>query len=82
MNPSSVIQNGHKTRLASKLEDVVFPLTHLCEIEPVSSRTLLEQFKKAHCFFVFVCLFVFRGMGSKEVDHAFTFACVVAQTIK
>ena len=55
MNPSSVIQNGHKTRLASKLEDVVFPLTHLCEIEPVSSRTLLEQFKKAHRFF---CLFV------------------------
>ena len=55
MNPSSVIQNGHKTRLASKLEDVVFPLTHLCEIEPVSSRTLLEQFKKAHRFF---CLFI------------------------
>ena len=29
MNPSSDIENGHKTRLASDLEDMVFLLTHL-----------------------------------------------------
>ena len=64
MNSSSVIENGYKTRFASEFEDMVFLLTHLCEIEPVCSRIFLEGLKKA-------CWFSFGGKGNKEAAHAF-----------
>ena len=57
MNPLSVVENGHKTRCASELEDMV-SLTHLCEIEPVSNRICLEELKKARGF-------SFHGKGNK-----------------
>ena len=75
MISSSVIENGYKTRFASEFEDMVFLLTHLCEIEPVSSRIFLEGLKKARWF-------SFRGKGNKEAAHAYTFRFVVSQTIK
>ena len=75
MNPSSVIENGHKTRFASELEDMVFLLTHFCEIEPVSSRIFLEELKKVRWF-------SFRGKSNKEAAPASTFGFVVAQAIK
>ena len=74
MNSSSVIENGYKTRFASEFEDMVFLLTHLCEIEPVCSRIFLEGLKKA-------CWFSFGGKGNKEAAHAYTFGFVVSQTI-
>ena len=52
MNSSSVIENGYKTTFASEFEDMVFLLTHLCEIEPVSSRIFLEGSKR-HAGFLF-----------------------------
>ena len=74
MNPSSVIENGQKTRFASELEDIVFLRTHLGEIEPVSSRIFLEEFKTRW--------FTFRGKSNKEAASASTFGFVVAQAIK
>ena len=73
-NPSSVIKDGQKTRFASKLEDIVFLRTHLGEIEPVSSRIFLEEFKTRW--------FTFRGKSNKEAASASTFGFVVAQAIK
>ena len=70
MNPSSVIENGHKTRFASELEDMVFLLTHFCEIEPVLSRIFLsrgvkegalvffsreEQQRSCPCLYIWIC---------------------------
>ena len=75
MNPSSFIENGCKTRFASELEDLVFLLTHLCEIEPVSSRIFLEELEKARWF-------SFREKGDKKASPVYTFGLVVAQTIK
>jgi len=59
MNPSSVVENGHKTSFVSDLEDMVFLLTHLCEIEPVSNRICLEELQKMRGF-------SFHGKGYKE----------------
>ena len=73
MNPSSGNENGHRTRFA--LEDMVFLLTHFCEIEPVSSRIILEELKKVRWF-------SFRGKSNKEAAPASTFGFVVAQAIK
>ena len=70
MNPSSVIGNGHKTRFASELEDMVFLLKHLYESQPVSSRTFLEELKKARWF-------SFRGKSNKEAAPFYTFGFVV-----
>ena len=75
MNPSSGIENGHKTRFFSELEDMVFLLMHFCEIEPVSSRIFLDKLKKVRWF-------SFRGKSNKEAAPAFTFGFVVAQAIK
>ena len=75
MNPSSVIENGHKTRFDPELEVMVFPLTHLCETQPVSSRIFLKELKKARWF-------SFRVKSNKEAAPAYTFGFVVAQTIK
>ena len=75
MNLSSVIENGHKTRFATELEDMVFLLTHFCEIEPVSSRIFLEELKKVRWF-------DFPGKCNKEAALASTFGFVIAQAIK
>ena len=75
MNPSSGIENGHKTRFGSELEDMVFLQMHFCEIEPVSSRIFLEELKK-------VSWFSFRGKSNKEAAPASSSGFVVAQAIK
>ena len=75
MNPSSGFENGHKTKFASELEDMVFLLMHFCEIEPVSSPILFEELKKVRCI-------SFRGKSNKEAAPASTFGFVVAQAIK
>ena len=75
MNPSSAIENGHKTRFDPELEVMVFLLTNLCKTQPVSSRIFLKELKKARSI-------SFRGKSSKEVANAYTFGFVVAQTIK
>ena len=69
MNPSSVIGNGHKTRFASEVQDMVFLLTHLYESQPVSSRTFLEELKKAW--------FSFRGTSNKEAAPFYKFGFLV-----
>ena len=74
MNPTSVIENGHKTRFDPKLEVMVFLLTHLCETLPMSSQIFLNELKKARWFSS-------RGKSNKEVAPAYTFGFVVAQTI-
>ena len=75
MNPSSVIENGQKTRFYPELEVMVFLLTHLCKMQPVSSRIFVKELKKARWF-------SFRGKSNKEAAPAYTFGFVVAQTIK
>ena len=48
--------------LSPKLEDMVFLLTHLCEIEPVSSQIFLAELKKARWF-------SFREKSTKKLSR-------------
>ena len=74
MNPSSVIENGHKTRFSSELEDIKFLRTHLGQTEPDSSRIFLEEFKTRS--------FTFHGKSNKEAASASPFKFVVAQAFE
>ena len=69
------MKTGTKRDLPPELEDMVFLLTHLCEIDPVFSRIFLAELKKARWF-------SFRGKNNKEASPGYTFGFVVAETIK
>ena len=75
MNPSSVIEDRHKTRFDPKLEAMVFLLTHLSETQPVSSRIFLKELNKTRWI-------SFCGKSNKEAAPAYAYGFVVAQTIK
>ena len=66
------LKTGTKRDLPPKSEDMVFLLTHLCEIDPVFSRISLKKALR----------FSFRGKNNKEAAPGYTFGFVVAQTIK
>ena len=75
MNPSSVIEDRHKTRFDPKLEAMVFLLTHLSETQPVSSRIFLKELNKTRWI-------SFCGKSNKEAAPVYAYGFVVAQTIK
>ena len=66
----SVIENTLTTGFASESEGMVFLLTHLCESEPVSKQSFLEELKKAHRF-------SFCGKDNKEAAPAYAFGFVI-----
>ena len=66
------MKTGTKRDLPPESEDMVFRVTHLCEIDPVFSRISLKKALR----------FSFRGKNNKEAAPGYTFGFVVAQTIK
>ena len=76
MNPSSGIENGHKTGFVSELEDMVFLLMHFAKLSQFPVEFFfLEELKKVRWF-------SFRGKSNKEAAPASTVGFVVAQSIK
>ena len=74
MNPSSVIENGRKTRVVPEIRRCV-SADAFVRNSASFSRIFLKELKKARWF-------SFRGKSNKEAVPAYTFGFVVSQTIK
>ena len=73
-----VVENGHKTGFASELEDMMFLLTHLCEIEPVFNPIFLIILIIIIIIIIIIVIIIIRGKGNNEAAPAYTFEFVVA----